>query len=66
MIDLNFIEFYVKVQYNQKLHEYYFVNKSVISNWRTRGIPEKRLKEFAYREKTDDIHELFEKIYPKT
>jgi hypothetical protein len=66
MLDLKFIEFYVRSIYNQSMEEYYFVNKSVISGWRHRNFPQKRIKEFIYREKTDNIHELFEKIYPKS
>jgi len=34
MIDIDFIEFYVKKKYSQKLDEYFNVTKSVASKWR--------------------------------
>ena len=34
MIDIDFIEFYIKKMYFKKLEEYFEVNKSVASNWR--------------------------------
>lgn len=66
MIDIHFIEFYIKRLYNQKLEDYYDVTKSVASNWRRNNFPERRLKEFIYRERSENIYDLFEKIYPKT
>lgn len=33
MIDVNFIEFYIKKRYNIKIEEYFNVNKSVASKW---------------------------------
>lgn len=62
-IDIEFIEFYIKKKYKQKLEEYYDVNKSVSSNWRKISFPEKRLHEFVYKEGTSDILELLKKIY---
>jgi hypothetical protein len=52
MVDIHFIEFYIKKKYNQKLEEYFEVNKSVSSGWRNKKFPERRLKEFSYREGT--------------
>jgi len=62
-IDVYFIEFFIKKKYNQKLEQYFNVNKSISSRWRNEYFPEKRLHEFVYREKTDDIIELLKKIY---
>lgn len=47
----------------QRLEEYFEVNKSVASNWRKKSFPERRLKEFSYREGTLDTEELFSRIY---
>lgn len=65
MIDFTFIEFYIKKKYNQKVEEYFDVNKSVSSTWRNKNFPERRLKEFMYREGTIDVFELFNIIYKK-
>ena len=62
-LDVDFIEFYIKKKYNQKLEEYYDVNKSISSRWRTNKFPEGRLHEFVYREGSSDIMELIKKIY---
>jgi hypothetical protein len=62
-IDFYFIEFFVFKKYNQRLEQYYDVNKSVVSNWRNLSFPSKRLHEFVYREGTSDIIELIKKIY---
>jgi len=62
-IDIDFIEFYIKKKYSQKLEEYFGVNKSVSSKWRNSSFPERRLKEFSYREGTLNTKELFSKIY---
>jgi hypothetical protein len=62
-IDVDFIEFYIKKKYSQKLEEYYSVNKSVASNWRKISFPDKRLHEFVYREGTQDLIELLKRIY---
>lgn len=63
MIDVNFIEFYIKKRYNIKIEEYFNVNKSVASKWRNLHFPEKRLHEFTHREGTNDILKLFLIIY---
>ena len=63
MIDIFFIELYIQRKYSKKLEEYFEVNKSVSSKWRNDKFPDRRLKEFKYREGTLDIHELFKRIY---
>ena len=63
MIDIFFIEFYIQKKYSQKLEEYFEVTKSVSSKWRKTYFPERRLKEFLYREGTLDVHELLNRIY---
>lgn len=65
MIDIYFIEFYIQRKYSQKLEEYFDVNKSVSSKWRNDSFPERRLKEFSYREGTLDVNKLLERIYKK-
>jgi len=62
-IDVYFIEFYIFKKYNQKLEEYFNVNKSISSRWRNDYFPEKRLHEFVYREGASDMIELIKKIY---
>lgn len=62
-IDVDFIEFYIRKKYNQKLEEYFDVNKSVSSKWRNSSFPERRFNEFVWREGTSDILELFKRIY---
>ena len=63
MIDIDFIEFYIKKKYSQKLDEYFNVTKSVASKWRNKSFPERRLEEFYYRENTLDINDLIGRIY---
>ena len=63
MIDVHFIEFFIKKKYNQKLEEYFDVNKSVASKWRNNYFPERRVKEFFFREGTLDLIELIKRIY---
>jgi hypothetical protein len=63
MIDVYFIEFYVKKKYSLKLEDYYDVNKSIASNWRKNNFPDRRIKEFLYREGTIDVSELIKRIY---
>lgn len=63
MIDILFIEFYIKKKYSQKLEEYFDVTKSIASIWRKSSFPDRRLKEFQYREGTLNIKELIDKIY---
>jgi hypothetical protein len=62
-IDIDFIEFYIRKKYKQRLEEYYGVNKSVASKWRNYNFPERRLNEFIWREGSVDILELLKKIY---
>lgn len=67
MIDLKFIQFYVESLYNKSIEEYFHVERSTVSNWRNRsGMPKRYLLTFIDREKSDNIFELFEKIYPKS
>jgi len=63
MIDIDFIEFYIKKKYSQKLEEYFDVNKSVASSWRNSKFPDRRMKEFFFREKTLNVRELINQIY---
>jgi hypothetical protein len=63
MIDIQFIEFYITKKYSKKLHEYFEVTKSVASKWRRHTFPDRRLKEFLYREGTINVKELFNDIY---
>jgi len=63
MIDVYFIEFYISRRYNKRLEEYYEVNKSIASGWRNNKFPDRRLKEFLYREGTLDIDILIKRIY---
>ena len=62
-LDIHFIEFYIFKKYNQKLEEFFEVNKSVASKWRNTNFPERRMNEFIWREGTSDIMELFQRIY---
>jgi DNA-binding transcriptional regulator YiaG len=41
MIDMNFINFFIRTKYDLSLEEYYNVQKSTVSNWRKRKIPKK-------------------------
>jgi len=63
MIDIDFIEFYIKKKHSQKLEEYFEVNKSIASKWRNIFFPEKRMKEFFYREKTLSVKILISRLY---
>jgi hypothetical protein len=63
MIDIYFIEFYVFKKTGQKLEDYFEVTKAVASKWRKHSFPERRLKEFLYREGTLDVKELINRIY---
>lgn len=62
-LDVNFIEFYIKKKYGQKLEEYFIVNKSVSSKWRNSVFPQRRFNEFVWREGTEDLIQLLRKIY---
>jgi hypothetical protein len=63
MIDIYFIEFYIFKKNGQKLEDYFEVTKAVASKWRKHSFPERRLKEFQYREGTLDVKELISRIY---
>jgi len=63
MIDIFFIEFYIRQRYNQKLEDYFDVSKSIASGWRNKSFPEHRLHEFCFKEESKNILELFKKIY---
>lgn len=64
MIDLKFIQFYVESIYNKSIEEYFHVERSTVSNWRHRsGMPKRYLLTFIDMEKSDNIFELFERIY---
>lgn len=63
MIDLKFIEFYVRSIYDKSLEEYYHVKRPAVSNWRKRGVPSKYILIFIDNEKTSNITELFNRIY---
>lgn len=63
-MDFLFLEFYIKKKYNQKVEEYFEINKASISYWRTSNeIPELRLLQFKDKEGSLDINGLFLKIY---
>jgi len=63
-MDFLFLEFYIAKKYNQKVEEYFSVNKVSVSNWRTSNhIPPQRLLEFLEREGSIEPKELFSKIY---
>ena len=62
-IDIYFIEFFIKKKYGKTIDDYFEVTRPVASNWRNNKFPDRRLKEFFYREGTLDIIELIKKIY---
>ena len=63
MIDIEFVEFYIKKKHNKSMCEYFNVSRPVLSVWRKKGLPAQRLKEFHERERSLDAHKLFERIY---
>lgn len=63
MIDLKFIEFYVRSAHNKSIEDYFYVKRSTVSNWRKRGIPKRYISIFIDIEKSDDIFKLFGRIY---
>jgi hypothetical protein len=65
MIDIQFIEFYIRKRYNQSMVQYFGVSKPVLSIWRKKSFPVGRMDEFIRREKGFDVHELFERIYKR-
>jgi hypothetical protein len=65
MIDIHFIEFYLKKKYQQNVDIYFEVSRPVLSVWRKKGLPQGRIDEFLRREKSFDVFELFERIYKR-
>lgn len=65
MIDIDFIEFYIKKKYQQNVDTYFSVSRPVLSVWRKKGLPQGRIDEFFRREKSFDVFELFERIYKR-
>lgn len=64
MIDFLFIELYIKKKYNQKVEEYFNINKQSVSSWRTSNkVPERRIYEFQLKEGVSDIEKLFQNLY---
>ena len=63
MIDIIFIEFYLRKKYSQRTEEYFGVTSKIASHWRNKSFPEKRIHEFCYREGSSNILELFSFIY---
>ncbi len=63
MIDLKFIEFYIRSLYDKSVEEYYHVKRPTVSNWRKRGIPKKYIDIFVDNENSNNIIDLFKKIY---
>ena len=63
-MDFLFLEFYIQKKYNQRVEEYFSINKVSVSYWRTENhIPPRRLLEFQLKEGSIDPKELFQKIY---
>jgi hypothetical protein len=63
-MDFIFLEFYIKKKYNQKVEEYFNINKVSVSHWRTsNNIPPQRQIEFLEKEKSLSPKELIEKLY---
>lgn len=52
MIDIFFIQFYIKKMYNKTLEEYFGVTSAVASTWRKKSFPKNRLNEFIINEKS--------------
>ena len=65
MVDFYFIEFYIKMKYDMKMENYFNVFKSIVSGWRNKKFPDARIHEFCFRENSNDIFELFERIYKR-
>ncbi len=64
-IDIDFIEFYIKKKYNQRLHDYFKVSRPVASAWRNDKFPDSRLMEFFRKEESMSIIELFDILYKR-
>lgn len=63
-MDFLFLEFYIQKKYNQKVEEYFKINKASVSYWRSSNeIPEKRLLQFQLEEGSIDPKQLFSKLY---
>lgn len=65
MIDLKFIQFYVESIHNKSVEEYFHVERPTVSNWRKRGMPKRYFLTFIDMEKSNNIYELFNRIYPQ-
>lgn len=65
MIDIHFIQFYIRKKYSQSLEQYFNISKPIASTWRNKHFPGSRLKEFLEKEGTLDPHILFNRIYIK-
>ena len=64
-MDFLFLEFYIQKKYNQKVEEYFGLNRVSVSYWRTSNkIPPQRLIEFLQKEGSIEPKDLFPKIYP--
>jgi len=66
VIDIKFIQFYTQAIHNKSIEEYFHVERSTVSNWKKRGMPNRYLLTFIDMEKSDDIFELFQRIYVKS
>lgn len=64
-MDVEFIEFYIKKKYKQRLHEYFGVSRTIASTWRNEKFPDGRLMDFVRREGSIDILELFTNLYQR-
>ena len=63
-MDFLFLEFYIQKKYNQKVEEYFNINKVSVSHWRTNNtIPSSRQLEFLNKEGSINPKELLEKLY---
>jgi len=63
-MDFLFLEFFIQKKYNQKVEEYFNINKVSVSHWRTsNNIPPQRQLEFLKKEGSIDPKELIEKLY---
>jgi hypothetical protein len=64
-MDFLFMEFFIKKKYDEKVEDYFKINKVSVSYWRSSNIiPEKRLLQFQIKEGSINPKELFLKIYP--
>lgn len=63
MIDLQFIEFFIKKKYNTTTDKYFRVSRPVLSIWRNDKFPVGRLEEFIKKEGNNNIIQLFSEIY---